>query len=230
MNENSSSPEDLRSREVLDEVLAVVPNAILIGGWASWTRTGGAMSHDIDLIVGYPEMAEIREHVTDLSQSRHVGGVKWRASWDGIHLDLYLPHQSLLGARLRLRVEHLARHTDTIDGRRLLSVGAHIATKWAAMLDRPRSPRGDKDRAELLSLLQQPGAAAAADILREASSLTPEAVDVAIRSGFELLAAAPGVTRSERQALRRMSIAWTTHAAAQPASPDQGLNRSGIER
>ncbi len=49
----SSSPEDLRAREVLDEVLAVVPTAILIGGWASWTRTGGAMSHDIDLIVGY---------------------------------------------------------------------------------------------------------------------------------------------------------------------------------
>jgi len=226
----SSSPEDLRAREVLDEVLAVVPTAILIGGWASWTRTGGAMSHDIDLIVGYPELDEIREHVTDLSQSRHVGGVKWRGSWDGIHLDLYLPHQSLLGARLRLRVEHLARHTDTIDGRRLLSVGAHITTKWAAMLDRPRSPRGDKDRAELLKLLKQPGAAAAADILREASALTPEAVDVAIRSGFELLAAAPGVTRAERQALRRMSIAWTTHAAAQPASPDQGLARSSTER
>lgn len=226
----SSSPEDLRAREVLDEVLAVVPTAILIGGWASWARTGGAMSHDIDLIVGYPEMDEIREHVADLSQSRHVGGVKWRGSWDGIHLDLYLPHQSMLGALLRLRVEQLASHTDTIDGRRLLSVGAHIATKWAAMLDRPDSERGDKDRAELLKLLKQPGAAAAADVMREASLLTPEAVDAAIHRGFELLAEAPGVSRSDRQALRRMSIAWTTPTAGRPYDPSLGIGRDGIER
>jgi hypothetical protein len=81
----------------------------------------------------------------------------------------------MLGKHLRLRVEQLARQTDTIDGRRLLSVGAHIATKWAATLDRRCSERGDKDRAELLKLLKEPGAAAAADVLREASSLTPVA-------------------------------------------------------
>ncbi len=84
------------------------------------------------------------------------------------------------------------------------------------MLDRPDSERGDKDRAELLKLLKQPGAAAAADVMREASSLTPEAVDAAIHRGFVLLTEAPGVSRSDRQALRRMSIVWTTPVAGRP--------------
>ncbi len=136
----------------------------------------------------------------------------------------------MLGNHLRLRVEQLARHTDTIDGRRLLSVGAHIATKWAAMLDRPDSERGDKDTAELLKPLKEHGAAAAADVLREASSLTAEAVDAAIQRGFELLTEAPGVSRSERQALRRMSIAWTTPTAGRPYDAGLGMGRDGIER
>ena len=207
----SSSPEDLHAREVLDEVLTAVPGAILIGGWASWARTGGAMSHDIDLIIDYPELDQLRAHVSDLSPSRHLaGGVKWRGSWDAIHLDLYLPHQSRLGTHLRLQVEQLTRDTDLINGRRLLSLGAHIATKWAALLDRPDSQRGDKDRAELIKLLAQPGAAAAAGVLRDASSLTPQALDAAIHHGFALLTETPGITRPERQALRRMSSTWTT--------------------
>lgn len=47
----SSSEQTELSRAVLDEVLTAVPDAILIGGWSTWVRTGGPTSHDIDLIL-----------------------------------------------------------------------------------------------------------------------------------------------------------------------------------
>jgi hypothetical protein len=43
-----------RSRSVLGRVHEAVPDAVLIGGWGSWVRTGGPMSHDIDVIVTGP--------------------------------------------------------------------------------------------------------------------------------------------------------------------------------
>ena len=57
-----SSEQTEQSRAVLDEVLAAVPEAILIGGWGTWVRTGGPMSHDIDLIVDRGQLAEIARH------------------------------------------------------------------------------------------------------------------------------------------------------------------------
>src|ERR1035441_5756093 len=99
-------PEDTAlSQQVLAEVLGVVPDAILIGGWATWLRVGGDMSHDIDLIASQNDMAILRPHVEDLSESRHIAQRKWRATWRGIHLDLYVPYQSVLGGRLELRTE-----------------------------------------------------------------------------------------------------------------------------
>lgn len=42
-----SSEQTERSRAVLDEVTATVPEAVLIGGWGSWVRTKGPTSHDM---------------------------------------------------------------------------------------------------------------------------------------------------------------------------------------
>lgn len=86
----SSEQTDL-SRAVLGEVLAAVPAAILIGGWGSWVRNGGPMSHDVDLIVTRGELGILERIVDDLSESHHLAGTKWRATWRSIHLDLYTP-------------------------------------------------------------------------------------------------------------------------------------------
>src|SRR6266508_3990906 len=96
-----------RSRSVLYRVHELVPDAVLIGGWGTWVRTGGPMSHDIDLIVTRAELATIGRLAVDMSESRHLAGRKWRATVDGIHLDLYVPHQSRLGRPFELRVERL---------------------------------------------------------------------------------------------------------------------------
>lgn len=119
--------------------------------------------------------------VEDLSESRHFGSPKWRASRRGVHLDLYVPHQSRLGANLQLRVEQLAHHTETRDGKRLLTIPGHTATKWAALLDRPDSRPGRKDRYEILRLLKAPGAEQTPRVIKEASSRTSSDVAVLLR-------------------------------------------------
>src|ERR1700684_157750 len=102
-----SSKQTENSREVLDELLALIPNAVLIGGWASWVRTKGPMSHDIDLIISHAERNQIGAIAVDMSESTHVGARKWRATYRDIHVDLYVPHQSRLGEELKLRTEDL---------------------------------------------------------------------------------------------------------------------------
>ncbi|AYG02446.1 hypothetical protein [Gryllotalpicola protaetiae] len=70
---------------------------------------GGDISHDIDLIIGSPEVREmVRAALSELSESSHLQGTKWRGEFEGVHVDVYIPHQSELGGKLRLRVEVLA--------------------------------------------------------------------------------------------------------------------------
>jgi hypothetical protein len=121
--------------------------------------------------------------------------------------DLYVPHRSKLGTVLELRVEQLAYHTEVVDGYRVLSTAAQIAAKWAALIDRAHTTRGQKDRSELLELLKHRDAGQAASIIREVSAKPPAVVDQALRDGFTYLyAAAPKAQRSQ---LRRLQNTWT---------------------
>lgn len=143
-----------RSREVLGRIAATAPSAILIGGWGTWVRLHGEMSHDIDLIVDHAALSSLRSQMGDFSKSSHVGGVKYRGDFDHIHVDLYVPYQSRLGEKLQIKVENLSDHVESLDGYTVLGVEAHMATKIAALLDRPDSLRGEKDRHELAELIR----------------------------------------------------------------------------
>ena len=213
-----SSEQTEASKAVLDDLLAAVPDAILIGGWATWARVGGAMSHDVDLVVTRPELAQIGRMVDEISQSHHLAGTKWRGSWRGIHIDLHAPHQSRLGANLQLRVESLARYAETVEGRRLLSVPAHVATKVAALLDRPDSLAGRKDRQELHSLLALPGATQAAGVIKAASARTPEQIAALIDQAFVFLAGDSSLNRQARNRLRQMATQWKLDAGPGPSN------------
>lgn len=215
-----SSEQTAQSRAVLDEVLDAVPEAILIGGWGTWVRTGGPMSHDIDLVLGRSQLAELEGMVDDLSESRHLAGTKWRATWRSIHLDLYVPHQSRLGANLQLRTERLAAHQERHDRYRVLTVPAHLATKLAALLDRPDSLPGRKDRVEILALLADPSTATTPMIIADASTRTADQQRVLLGKAFEFLAADPSVNRAGRDRLRRTSDAWLRDLPTPPGVTD----------
>ncbi len=199
-----SSEQVEKSRAVLNDVLAAVPDAVLIGGWGTWVRVGGAMSHDIDLIVSRPGLSVLKELVSDMSVSRHIGATTWRAAWRSVHLDLYVPYESRLGANLQLRVERLAEYFESVGPYNVLSVPAHLATKLAALLDRPDSLPGRKDRAEILALLEQPGAEAMPRVLVAASDRTADEIRVLVRRAFELIAQDPSLDRNVRERLRRL--------------------------
>ena len=215
----SSEQTDL-SRAVLGEVVAAVPAAILIGGWGSWVRTGGPMSHDVDLIVTRSELAILERIVGDLSESHHLAGTKWRATWRSIHLDLYVPFQSRLGANLQLRVELLTSYAETVNGYRVLASAAHTATKIAALLDRPDSLPGRKDRFEILKLLEDPSTSRTPSIISGASNRTPAQIDKLLRDVFVFLAGDPELNRQARSRLRQTETVWRRAAAVEPGAPE----------
>ncbi|MCL2396319.1 MAG: hypothetical protein FWC87_16750 [Acidimicrobiaceae bacterium] len=220
-----SSEQTEQSKAVLDEVLAMLPDAILIGGWGTWARVGGPMSHDIDLIVTRAELARLRHVVDEFSESHHLAGTKWRGTWRGIHLDLYAPYQSRLGANLQLRVEALVPYSEVVEGRRLLQVPAQVATKVAALLDRPDSLPGRKDRQELHTLLALPDASRAPAVINAASARTPGQLASLVDRTFEFLAGQPTLNRGDRARLRQLGQQWKRSIGPNP-SDDIPLGRS----
>jgi hypothetical protein len=210
-----------RSRAVLHRVRDLVPDAVLIGGWATWVRTGGAMSHDIDLIVTRPQLEAIRRLAADFSESRHIGGRKWRATVDGIHLDLYVPYQSRLGQHLQLRTDRLLDHQERIDDWVVLDVPTHVATKLAALLDRPDTTPGDKDRQEILALLAlgvEPRAGVG--VIHHASAATADEVHRLIEQAFAYLGDL-ALDRAQRRWLSGLASQWA--AASRNSIKGRGL-------
>ncbi|MGH9279774.1 MAG: hypothetical protein ACRD12_16955 [Acidimicrobiales bacterium] len=197
-----------RSRAVLDEVRAIVPGAVLIGGWGTWARTRGPMSHDVDLILSRGELDVLSQQVEDLSATSHFGGRTWRARRKDVHLDLYVPYESTLGQRLELRVEALMSRQEEVEGWRVLDLPAHTCTKFAALLDRPDSDPGEKDRHEIVGLLGLGvDASEAAAVLHEASKRTPEELPALVDRAFGYLQDLD-LDRRGRAGLREAAARW----------------------
>lgn len=199
-------------RLVLDYLGHELEPSILIGGWATFVRVGGDISHDIDLIIGAPEVRDrVRATVAGISTSHHLQGQKWRGQVEGVHVDIYLPHESELGGKLRLKVEVLAEHTDQLGygDWRLLTIEAHVISKFAALLDRPDTEKGFKDAREIARLLQRGvDAATAAAVLVQAAACPAEDLRGHIAQAFELVALRAGLNKEQRRRLDRMRREW----------------------
>lgn len=77
-------------------------------------RVGGDVSRDIDLIImDHSLRYKLKELLPDYSENTiHSGGRKGRGTKDGVHVDAYIPWESALGNKLRLKVEVLIEHTE----------------------------------------------------------------------------------------------------------------------
>ena len=113
-------------------------------------------------------------------------------------------------------------YAEVVDRRRLLQVPAHIATKVAALLDRPDSLPGRKDRQELLSLLSFPASSETPAVIKAASARTASQVGALIDQAFVFLAGESNLTRQDRARLRQMAQRW--HRVATP-DPSGDLSR-----
>lgn len=211
-----------RVRNLLDHLGHDLDPSILIGGWATQMRVGGDVSRDIDLIImDLGLQQKLRELVPDYSEnSIHSGGRKGRGTKDGVHIDAYIPYQSALGNKLMLKVEKLVPYTEpaAIKGWRLLNIHAHTATKFAALLDRPHTEKGEKDAREVDRLLS--AGACAEDtiaVLLEATSGGPQLVAGYVGEVFDLVSELAGVNKKRRRELADERRLWVDEAEYQTA-------------
>lgn len=215
--------------EILDYLGEELEPSILIGGWATMRRVGGEISHDIDLIIGSDEVrTKIDNALTGLSKSTHLQGTKWRGEFEGVHVDVYIPHQSQLGGKLRLKVEELAKHTEHLgDGTwRLLTIEAHTISKIAALLDRPDTEKGFKDAREILRLLEQGvDARTACEILVAATAGPTDDLPGYIEAAFDLIGPRTRPTKVQQKRIRQWRREWTAaiKAAVIPETRERPL-------
>src|SRR5690606_26581699 len=99
-------------RFLLDYLGDELDPSILIGGWATHLRVGGEISYDIDFIVTTESRHRVQQVVPQVTDNNIHQGRKFSGELEGVHLDIYIPHESQLGMRLQLKVEALSRYVD----------------------------------------------------------------------------------------------------------------------
>ncbi|HET8927641.1 MAG TPA: hypothetical protein VFN24_07400 [Microbacterium sp.] len=218
------SDSDEAIRRVLDHVGRDLDPSILIGGWATHLRVGGEISHDIDLIVTPSSRYLLDAVVENLTDNSVHQARKFRGEVDGVHLDIYVPHESQLGTKLKLRVEAIAEHVDAdiAPPWLLLTVEAHFVTKLAALFDRFRSEKGTKDAREILALLKLGvDPAPALLILAEASAGPPADIPGYVEEMFRLIPQLVKLSKADQKAMVTWRREWTQ--AALPYAGPQTL-------
>lgn len=119
---------------------------VLIGGWAVWLYTKALKSKDIDIIIGYDQLEDLRRLYPIIKNDRLK---KYEARDEEVQIDIYLPHYSKIG----IPVEEMLQKTQTIQTFRVPPIETLIQLKLFVYSQRKHSAKGQKDRLDLLSLL-----------------------------------------------------------------------------
>lgn len=216
-------------RALVDRLGHDLEPSILIGGWATFVRVGGEISFDIDLITSQQSRHKLEQLLDDLSPSNNHQGRKLRAMIDNVHLDVYLPFESQLGAKLRLKVEVLAEYPDELSFEKwtLLRLEAHIATKMAALLDRHSSEKGQKDAREILALLKLEGVdpVIAAEVIDRASTLDIVNLPTMIGEAFDLIGAILPLSKADQKLVAVAKKSWVAELQLRGVGPQQSRPR-----
>lgn len=201
------------------------PDAVLIGGWASYLRARVAKSHDLDVIVDHATLAKLGAKF-QLSPSRHISGQKFAFEIEGVGVDVYPVYQSKLGRKLQIPVEVLIEHTEKIDRTRVLTAEAQFVAKMAALLDRPDTLPGDKDRREMWGLMNSGSGLdfkAVAEILLRGGWKGKRQTEL-IDQTFDLLGETADLSKQDR-AMLKLSRVRARHATLAVEGRDQELER-----
>lgn len=121
---------------------------ILIGGWAVYLYTQKLKSKDIDIIVEYKELERLRTH-HELSKNDRLK--KYEIHVEGIDVDIYVPFFSDLG----IPVEKIGEHAVHREGFILPPKEVLLILKQKAWLDRGHSLKGEKDKIDIIGLIQE---------------------------------------------------------------------------
>jgi len=223
--ERRSRPDEDRVQEVMRRFVREFPDAVLVGGWATYLRTGVAKSHDIDIIVDHATLAKLGAKF-QLSPSQHISGRKFEIQVEGVGVDVYPVYQSKLGRRLQVPVEILINHTEKIDRTRVLTAEAQFVAKMAALLDRPDTLPGEKDRREMWELINSGrdlDFTAVVGILQRAGWEGTRQTELLIQT-FDLLGETADLSKHDR-AMLRLNRAHALEATRSVEGRDLDLER-----
>lgn len=119
---------------------------ILIGGWAVFLYTHSLKSKDIDLIIEYEELEKLKKEF-DLNKNDRLK--KYEIIVDEIDIDLYLPFYSNPG----IKTEEIKNYLNTLEGFSVPRPEILLILKQKAYSQRLRSPKGEKDKIDIIGLL-----------------------------------------------------------------------------
>lgn len=117
---------------------------VLIGGWAVYLWAKSHKSKDIDIIVDFKTLAQLK-NLYDLRKNDIMK--KYEIKTDGIDIDIYVKHYS----QLAVPIENI--ETTKIEGLSVAKPEFLLALKQAAEMERKESEKGEKDRIDIIDLL-----------------------------------------------------------------------------
>src|SRR3989344_1224714 len=118
----------------------------VIGGWGVWLWTKQHKSKDIDIIIDFQELANLKEKYSLEKNDRLK---KYEVKMQGFDIDIYVPFYS----RLALPIEGLLKEKVKIEGINTISCEALLILKQGAEIDRRGTIKGQKDAIDLLTIL-----------------------------------------------------------------------------
>lgn len=121
---------------------------VLIGGWAAYLYTHSLKSKDIDIVIDYDQLRDLRRLYACCKNERLK---KYEAVKEEVQIDIYVPHYSELG----IPVEDLIRQTTEREGFTVLKLPYLVALKIYTLSQRARSSKGRKDFIDIMALLQK---------------------------------------------------------------------------
>ena len=119
---------------------------ILIGGWAVFLYTHSLKSKDIDIVIDYDDLEKLKNEFVVTKNDRLK---KYEIKIDGIDIDIYLPFYSELG----VSAETIQKFVVTREGFTVPQIAVLLILKQVAFSDRQGTPKGEKDKIDIFSLL-----------------------------------------------------------------------------
>jgi|SRR3989344_7222217 len=119
---------------------------ILIGGWAVYFYTKALKSKDIDMIIDFETLNQLRKNH---SVEKNDNLKKYQIIIDEIDIDIYVKNYS----KLTLPIEEIEKHTSLIEGFKLVKLEVLLILKQTAEINRGNSEKGQKDKIDIINLL-----------------------------------------------------------------------------
>lgn len=119
---------------------------ILIGGWACYFHTGTIKSQDVDIIVDFETLNQIKKE-TPVKKNTILK--KYEVIFNDISVDIYVPYYS----KFVIPFDCISKNTVKRQGITIPKPEIILILKQQAELDRKDSVKGQKDRVDILNML-----------------------------------------------------------------------------